>query len=206
MRYLFPPRPKSKTTLNDLPLFEKMGNWVVQRKFNGTRNLIFVDSCGVVQFFNRYGRKHTRYQPSKELISAISLLNLDRGKDYILDGELMNRQKNASEMIVLYDVLMCGRYLFSHPNQDERLKILRNICGNPTIKNDLGFVVAEQLTLAEHWERDFVAHFQDTISHEKLEGLVLRKKNVGLDNLGYSEYETNSLIRCRKPIDKGYNF
>lgn len=206
MKYLFPPRPKSKTTPIDLPIYEKMGQWVIQRKFNGTRNLICIDLNGVIKFYNRYGKPHARYQPSKNIIKSIQNLNLDQGKDYILDGELMNKQKGNPEIVVLYDVLMCGRYLFSHPDQQKRLDILNQICRNPKEKSNLGYVISEQLMLAENWKENFVEHFNESLPDPMIEGLVLRKKSVGLDNFGQSEYETNSLIRCRKAIDTGYNF
>lgn len=206
MRYLFPPRPKSKTTPNDLSFYEGTKEWVVQRKFNGSRNLIFIDSVGNIEFFNRHGGKHTHYIPSKNMFKSIKLLNLELGKEYILDGELMNKQKGNPEMVVLYDVLMCGRYFFSYPKQEERLNILYQICKYPKDKCSIGYKISNELYLAEYWTDNFKHHFEECINDIKIEGLMLRKKLVGLDNLGHSEYETSSLIRCRKPVDKGYNF
>ena len=54
--------------------------------------------------------------------------------------------------------------------------------------------------MAQVFRADFVDRFKESLSNFQLEGLVLRKKDSGLDNLGLNLYETNNLVRCRKPF------
>lgn len=122
----------------------------------------------------------------------------------------MNKDKNATNEIILFDVLQEGRYFFGNPNQIGRLDILNRICGNPQKKcsSGIAFEVSKRFWMAETFTDGFEARFQESLANDQLEGLVLRKKEAALDNHGAREYETSNLIRCRKKfsVDKGYEF
>lgn len=211
MKIIYPPRPKSKIHFNDLSYYESTNNWCVQRKFNGHRNLIHISPERIVTFFSRHGQLHKKFILKNSLKDELlSVLNLEKGLEYWLDSELMVKQINATNEVVLFDVLQAGRYFFGNPKQMERLELLKEICGNPKIlePGKIALQMSSKIWLAETWTDNFVARFQESLSNPKLEGLVLRKKNSALDNFGQKEYETGNIIRCRKPFaeDKGYNF
>lgn len=206
MKYVYPPRPVGKTIFSDLHIFESSGDWIIQRKYNGTRNLIFRDVSGNIRFFNRHGKEHSRFKASESMISTLNNLAYEDGKAYVFDGELMNKNSDMEPFIIIFDILFAGKYLFNRPNQMERLDILRNLCGNPMTLTDWGFLMAKDVYLAHHWEKDFLAEYQKAIKISQIEGLVLRKKSAGLDNFGDREYCTQTQIRCRKQIENGYNF
>jgi hypothetical protein len=42
---------------------------------------------------------------------------LEKGKEYWLDSELMSKQTNATNEIILYDVLQAGRYFLGSPTR-----------------------------------------------------------------------------------------
>ena len=219
MKVIYPPRPKSKIHPSDLPYYESIGQWVVQRKFNGTRNVIHINPTGQLSVFSRYGKEHS---PNKFVMQRsfreeiLSALTLEKGKEYWLDSELMNKQANSGKEIILYDVLQAGRYFFGNPNQMERLEILKSICGNPQQLEPSGIAlqISPRLWMAQTWGNHFVARFNEALSNPRLEGLVLRRKDSSLDNFGDKEYETPNVIRCRKPFSEekgngyiaGYNF
>ena len=122
----------------------------------------------------------------------------------------MNKNENATNEIVFYDVLQAGRYLFGNPNQVNRIEMLNEICRNPTQKCDSGIAlqISKRFWMAETFFSNFKERFLESLPSNQIEGLVLRKKTSGLDNFGHKEYETASLIRCRKPFsqNKGYEF
>ena len=214
MRYLYPPRPKGVMPPGNLPAYEKTGQWVVQLKFNGTRTVIQVTPEGTVNFFNRHDEQHKQFVPSKEIMREVLSLDLVKGKEHWLDGELLRNKTTDlryKERIVLFDVLMLdGRYLFGSPYQMVRLDILRRICRNPQVlepANGIALKATEHLWMAETWDHDFVQHFNQHLTTDEIEGVVLRKKSSIIDHIGTKEYEINWLIRCRKPHSSGsYNF
>lgn len=210
-KIIFPPRPKSKMLWNDLGHYESCGKWIAQRKFRGSRAVVYIDASRNVTLGNRHGRQFSRYELEPELRDQLlDTLKLEQGKAYWLDGELMNKGEKPSNEYILFDVLQAGRYLFGSPDQMRRLEILREICGDPKnlCQSGIALEVAPKLWMAETFQSGFLQKFQEASEVDELEGLVLRKKSAVLDSYGDKEYETTNLIRCRKPFskDKGYEF
>jgi hypothetical protein len=202
VKILFPPRPKGKMLSSDLPFYESTGKWVAQRKFRGSRIVIYISTDRKITVGNRHGRQFSKFSLEKSFAEEIlSVLSLEEGLDYWLDGELMNKDKNATNEIILFDILQAGRYFFSKP-QLERLELLDKICGFPQKLCRQGFAleVSTHLWLAQKFTSNFSDRFDESLPVPQLEGLVLRKKLAGLDNFGDKEYETANLIRCRKPF------
>jgi ATP-dependent DNA ligase len=199
MKPIFPPRPKGKVPSSELPHLEKAGKWLVQRKFNGDRSVIFRAADGTLSIFGRYGKPYERYKMSGELRRELSALKFEDGKSYWLDCELIH--EHFPHTVVLFDILQAGRYLFG-AKQETRLQLLSDICNNPK-KNPsdpaIALSVSPHVWMAETWDADFLARFQDHIHLDVIEGLMLRRKDSVLDNYGSSEYEVAWQVRCRKP-------
>lgn len=210
-KIIFPPRPKSRMLPSELPYYESTGEWVAQRKFRGSRCVIYINKDRSVTIGSRHGKQFSKFTLTEEMKEQIlGSLHLESGKAYWLDGELMNKDVEATNEVVLFDVLQAGRYLFGFPDQMRRLEILRDICCAPTklCRSGLALEVAPKLWMAQTFDHDFQTRFKEAFDVDQLEGLVLRKKSASLDGFGDKEYETNNLIRCRKPFaqDKGYRF
>lgn len=200
-RYVYPPRPKGKMHPRDLEREERRRVWLAQYKFKGSRTLVHLEANGQVQFYNRHGEIHKRFKPSQELVQEFRSLNLQPNVDYVLDGELLDHfTKHIKGTIVLFDVLWAGRYLLGC-EQQKRLQILREICGSPSILEPEGraFEVSPHIWMAETFDRDFANRFSWAAARPELEGLVLRKRDAKLDNMGHAEYETAHQLRCRRP-------
>lgn len=196
---------------SDLHRYENSGQWVAQRKFRGSRIVVHISKNRDVLTGSRHGKPFANFELSSSLKDElISNLNLEPDKDYWLDGELMNKDIDSTKEIIFFDVLYAGKYLFYRPTQIERFQILNQICNFPTKKCSSGIAleISKNFWLAELFDKNFEDRYKESLENPQLEGLVLRKKNVGLDSLGEKEYETSSLIRCRKPFsrDKGYEF
>lgn len=209
-RILYPPRPSGRMQPIDLSMYEKSGKWIVQRKFNGTRTLIHVFGQHVC-LQSRHGGPHKQFQLSSQLKKEILSLNLDSSLEYWLDGEILDaKTKNPQykDKIVLFDVLQCGEYLFGAPNLLARYDILKDICRNPQeLEPSLGIAlkVSDNIWLSQNFNEKFVDRFKDFIRCDEIEGLVLKKKDSVIDNIGAKEYEITWQIRCRKPT-KNYGF
>lgn len=214
MEYVYPPRPKSRMhpTENELGKYEATGKWIVQPKFNGSRNLIHITPEGKVIFWNRH-REHPKTLPvTTSLVSQVLSLNIEKGKEYWLDGEAMTKTTTpeTKNKIILYDVLMAGgKYLFNSPNQMGRLELLADICRHPTQLEpwrELAYVVTPDIWMTPTWDKDFFNHFQKAMDIPDIEGLVFRRKDSVLGTFGTTEAkaEVGWQIRCRKP-HKNYN-
>jgi ATP-dependent DNA ligase len=212
MRILFPPRPKNRILAGELPVYERSNRWVAQRKFNGQRNPIYISSDKQVQFFN-YGAPHANYVPPEQLIREFSALQLEDGKDYWLDSELLDKKTKDpryKDRVILFDVLHVGKHLFGGPTFLERLAILAEICRNPTTyesTHGIALQVTEHIWLAETFDHAFSERFTEILQYDEIEGLVLKRKDSKLDNIGIRKHEVAWQIRCRKPHAGGnYNF
>jgi ATP-dependent DNA ligase len=197
---------------HQLPEYENTGQWVVQRKFNGTRTVIHISFDRKVEMFSRHGGPHKQFKPSKQLLSDIANLNIEPGKEYWLDGEVMDAKTTSpqyKDKVVLFDILFAGKLLFGKPTLMDRLAMLADICRHPTAKepNGIALMVTPNLWMAETFDSGFTARFKEMLERDEIEGLVLKKKESVIDNFGNAEYETNWLIRCRKPHSGGnYTF
>ena len=202
-KIIYPPRPKGKMHPKDLPFYESCGDWLAQRKFRGSRCVLHISPTKEIFIASRHGKLFANFfldqDFKKEILDG---LNLKSGMEYWLDGELMNKDVNSTNEIILFDCLQEGRYFFNFPHQIDRLDLLHQLCGNPSMKCQSGIAlqVTPRLWLAENFENNFVDRFNEAIDCRQLEGLVLRRRFVGLDNHGGKEYETSNLIRCRKPF------
>jgi hypothetical protein len=211
VRIIYPPRPKGRMLPSDLPSYEATGQWVAQRKFRGSRIVVYIGKDRVITVGSRHGKPFANFEfTPQQKDELISTLNLEEGKDYWLDGELMNKDVGSTKEVIFFDILQAGKYLFYRPAQIERFQLLTNICNSPSklCKSGIALEISKNFWLAELFDKNFEDRYKESLQNPQLEGLVLRKKNVGLDFTGEKEYETSSLLRCRKPFseDKGYEF
>ena len=213
MNVLFPPHPNTKITPNSLAEYEASGKWVAQRKFNGTHILVNISQDRKVSILTRHGTPPKLFSLSQRHIDQILALNLESGKEYWLNGELLDHKttdKRYKGKLVFFDVLMAGVYLYRNPNQMARLEMLNTICRNPQQlepANGIALQVSEDIFMAETWTGGFLERFQDHIKTDEIEGLILRKRESSLDNFGRKEYDVNWILRCRKAHGGGnYNF
>lgn len=201
--YIYPPRPRASIPPGDLDHYDNTGDWIAQPKYQGTRNLVHIDK-GEVSLWSRHGTPHKAFSLSVSLKNEIlALPGLEKGVEYWLDGELLYSKTKAIDTkgkIVLFDVLFAGKYLFLAPDQMGRIQMLDDICGNPrTIDpyRQMSYEISESLLMAPYFENKFSEHFR-RFNYDEVEGLVLRRKNSGLDNFGRKEYLANWLVRCRR--------
>ena len=211
MKILYPPRPKGRVESARLVQYEKKGTHVVQRKFNGTHVLVNISVDREVGILNRHGEAPRQFSLSQEHINEFLSLNLEEGKEYWLQGELLNNKTKTPEYknrIVLFDVLQAGRYLFGRPQQMDRLAILDQICKHPTElepNQGIALKVTENIWMAQTWDKDFQKHYEEFLDLDEIEGVVLREKKNVIDNYGQKEYDVRWMLRVRKP-HKNYRF
>lgn len=209
---LYPPRPDTSITSDTL---EKYPGWVAQRKWNGTRNLIYILPDGSYELYNRHKSPHKAYKITRSMDASIRELisRCKPGVFYVFDSELMDaKTKKLKDKIVLYDALVFdGEYLLG-ATYEHRYGLLKTLLGNPTAhEEDTGHRLAlkfnQNLWLSEVFTitKDFKKLFDQALDKDEIEGLVLKDPRGKLD---FGTRETNNggwLIRVRKP-HKNYQF
>lgn len=200
---IYPPRPKGAIPPSELDYYESLGIYGVQPKFNGSRCPIHISADGQVFAYSRHGRAHRNYEmPISVMREILALPGLKKGIEVWLDAELLSKTTapDTKNKIVLFDVLHYDKYLFLSPDQRGRIKLLTDICGNPTKLDTLrgmAYVISENLLMAPTFYSNFKEEFDKDHGNE-VEGLVLRKLNSVIDNFGQKEYLVDWLIRCRR--------
>ena len=209
MPLLYPPHPASKILRSSLDSYESSGKWIAQRKFNGTNVLVHVSVSGKVSILNRHGKPPSMFSLTKSHSDQILRLNLEEGKEYWLNGELLDHKTSNPEYkgkIVFFDVLQAGRYLIRDPDQSERLNILSGICRHPSSfepSRGIALRVSEDIWMAESWTSGFSARFGEFLDMDEIEGLILRKSSSTLESFGQRKYDVHWMVRCRKPHKSG---
>ncbi len=213
MPTIYPPHPNLKIPPLSLRSYEASGEWVAQRKFNGTNVVINISPSKKITILNRHGKPPKLFSLSESNIEQILSLNLDKNKEYWLNGELLDHKtssKDYKRKIVLFDVLQAGEYFIRSPNQIKRLQILSEICNNPTDlepNKGIALQVSDNIWMAETWSQGFLDRFKDFLDLDEIEGLILRKSNSNLGNFGQKKYDVHWMVKCRKPHKGGtYDF
>jgi hypothetical protein len=236
-RFILPPHPNAHMRIrrNDLPMYEGMNKYVAQRKFNGTHVVIWIYK-NEVSLWDRRGIPLTLYKLSNDMKQCLLSLVRDSEKEMVVVGELLHTkakskvtgQQEATDTIVLFDVLMHNDNYQTISNQVDRLNLLAAICNYPTKLEGPKFagatsralIVKEQgtahLWLAEVFTHEFQYHFDECCTdqftkegHDKyseIEGLILRQKDTRLSIKNTGIGDVDWLIRCRKRKEKVYTF
>lgn len=185
--------------------YERSGSWIAQRKFNGTRILVHVSPSGGVDILNRHGSEPKMFSLTDDHKKQILALDLEEGKEYWLDGELLDHKTSDARYkgkIIFFDVLQAGEYLIRKPDQSGRLGILAKICRNPSMLEPgrgIALMVSKDVWMAESWTSGFQERFSEFLDMDEVEGLVLRKSRSVLESFGQRKYEVPWIVRCRKP-------
>lgn len=213
MPTIYPPHPKLKIPPLSLNSYESSGGWIAQRKFNGTNVVINISPCRKVTILNRHGENPKLFRLSEKDIEQILSLNLEKNKEYWLNGELLDHKTSSKEYkrkIVLFDVLQAGEYFIRSPNQTRRLQILSEICNNPSVlepNKGIALKVSDNIWMAETWSHGFLDRFKEFLDLDEIEGLILRKYDSVLGNFGQKKHDVYWMVKCRKPHKGGtYDF
>ncbi len=211
MKILYPPHPHIRIFKNKLDNYESDGKWIAQRKFNGTNVVVNISKYGDIGILTRHGTAPKLFSLSRSHIEQINSLNFEKGKEYWLNGELLDHKtKNPAykKKIVFFDVLYAGNYLVRKMNQDQRLQLLSSICKDAkNTENEIATKCTKDIWMAESWNQDFKYHFEEFIDRDEIEGLILRRKDSFIDNFGFKAHDVNWMVKCRKPHSGGnYEF
>lgn len=204
-KYIYPPRPETKSPASALGTFERMG-FIAQAKLNGSCGLLFTDGK-VLKFMSRHADSFSR-----ELIPDDILLQLHRGQGWtVLVGEFMNKSQRDSKgrifngNFAIHDILVYeSRYLLGMPLQ-ERQELLDVHWPETAPFDNFIHQVGERAYRIKNLRRGFAELWKEVTKVQMYEGFVLKRPDAPLDHGFRPTNNTGWQLKIRKPT-KNYSF
>jgi len=203
-RYLFPPRPATKSPVSAISTYEKMGMWA-QPKLNGSCALLFTNGEEVI-FMNRHQERFAR-----EIISKEELKKLHRGNGWmVLVGEYMNKSQRQKDRkvfnakFVVFDILVHESIYLVNKTLNERQQLLRELFDCKPYDNWIDSI-DETFYLVRNITKDFKESWKDITSIEMYEGFVLKRPEAKLSTGYTAANNTGWQLKIRKET-KNYQY
>jgi len=203
INYIYPPRPENKIPRSGLQSFDN-GIFLAQPKFNGSCTEIYIGNGFDVM--NRHKQPLTGFRISSDEIKSI-ISNNDMN---LIVGEYMNKSKKDhtnnifNHKLVIFDIIVLdGKHLIGSTFQ-ERIDILYDMF-KFIDENEYSYKITDNIYMTKTFYSDFCNLWDNFTKIDMIEGVVMKRKNAGLE-LGTTEKNNvRSMIKCRK-TNKNYRY
>lgn len=202
-RYYFPPRPETKSTPNNIDLYERMG-FIGQPKLNGSCGMLYTNPHEL-HFMNRHQQAFSR-----NIIPRSDLEKMHRGNGWqVLCGEYMDKSKKDSNGnifvgFVIFDIIVHNGQYLNGTTFIERSNLLDNLFES---KNYDGYIdnISTNVYRVKNFRTNLSKVWNEITKIDMYEGEVFKKEN-GILEIGYRpENNTGWQLKVRKPT-KNYNY
>lgn len=203
--YIYPPRPENKVPRSSLQSFDNGTTFLSQPKFNGSCGEIYIGNG--IKAMNRHKSELTGFIiPHSEIKSIISNNDIN-----LIVGEYMNKSKKDhtnnvfNHKFIIYDIIVFnGEHLLGQTFQ-QRLNILYDMF-KFVDENDYSYKITDNIYMTKTFDTDFCNLWDNLTKIDMIEGLVLKRKNAGLESgVGKQMNNVLSQIKCRKQT-KNYSY
>lgn len=216
-RFIYPPRPNSVVTLDELPHYGSLG-FVGQFKFNDSRTTISYLPDGTYELWNRDGSR-PQFYPTAELDAEIkqvrSILGLKEDSWSYLDAGLLHKKHRAiKNTLVIWDILVRDNDYLTGTTYISRFNSIIDKAVEPYAYNDflLGYRLTDNILVPKNFKHDEWGQcWQDVTEINKsvgftdenspvgplLEGLVLKDPHGTLSFASREANNTDWSVRCR---------
>jgi len=203
-RYIYPPRPERKIPKSELKEYDKGGffdgEFLAEPKFNGSCGPLFFSKDEFIPM-NRHKDKLTTFklQPSE-------FRNLFPNEKWnVIVGEYMNKSKKDdsnkvfNHKFVIFDILVINGDYMLGKTFEQRWNMLYDMFKDQIIgENEYSYQITENIWLVKVFYTDFESIWEKLTKIDMIEGLVLKKRNFGLEP-GISEKNNTAQVKIRKP-------
>lgn len=203
--YIYPPRPENKVPRSGLQYFDN-GTLLAQPKFNGSCTEIYIDGDDFFKVMNRHKEELTGFRiPRTEIKDLIPNNNLN-----LIVGEYMNKSKidhtnNVfNHKLVIFDILVLdGKHLIGTTFQ-ERIDVLYDMF-KFVDENDYSYKITDNIYMTKTFYSGFCDLWDEFVKIDMIEGLVMKRKNAGLETGSTEKNNVKSQLKCRKET-KNYRY
>lgn len=202
-KYIYPPRPEKTFPRNGMSSFDN-GTFLAQPKYNGSCCEVYIGK-DTWKVMNRHKKTLNSFKITKdEFQTIVTNDNLNVFVGEYLDKSKKNEKNEVfNHKYIIFDILVLnGKHLLGKTFQ-ERFDILHKMFKFKS-ETEYCYQITDNIYLTKTFYKDFGVHWDKFVEIDMLEGIVLKRKNAGLE-LGTNEKNnTNSQLKCRKPT-KNYN-
>ena len=203
-RYIYPPRPESKIRNTELIKYDN-GTFISQPKLNGSNCTIYTNGIDVY-IMNRHKQELSNVKLGKKVFT-----DLHRGEGWMaINGEYMNKSKNNGDGLtfnnkfVIFDILIYEGKQMVGTTFEYRVDLLKNLYDSVKYDNIIR-KINDDIYIVETFFEGFDSIYEDIVSIDMYEGLVIKKKKSKLENGISQKNNSSSQIKVRKPT-KNYDF
>ena len=203
-RYIYPPRPEKTFPRTGMDTFDNNVS-MAQPKFNGECCEVYIGGKNW-RVMNRHKSPLTKFKITKDEIVSI----LDNEGVNLLVGEYMITSKKDengkvfNNKFVIFDIIVYNNEHLLGKTFQERMDILTKML-KVTGETDYAYKITDNIYLTKTFYKGFGELWDKFVEIDMLEGLVLKRKDAGLE-VGITEKNnTKSMLKCRKS-SKNYNY
>jgi len=204
-KYIYPPRPETKSPSSGLKTFEKMG-FIAQAKLNGSCAILFTDGSAV----RLMGRHADTF--SRELIPDSHLAKLHRNSGWtVLVGEYMNKSQRDGKgklfnaTFVIHDILVHESLYLLGKTLAERQQLLDTLYPETAPFDKFIHQVGDSTYRIKNHTQDLDALWKEVTKVEMYEGFVLKRPDAPLDQGFRPNNNSGWQLKIRKPT-KNYSY
>lgn len=203
-KYIYPPRPENCFPRAGMNNFDN-GTFMAQPKFNG--------SCTEVYFgpdlwktMNRHKQPLTGCKLTKTEFSAL----IPNMTNNVICGEYMNKSKKDefgkvfNHKLMIFDILVLDNEHLVGKTFIERYNILKDML-NVVDENEYAYKITDNIYLTKNFFSGFGEIWDKLTKIDMIEGLVLKRKEAGLEPGVTEKNNTKSQLKCRKST-KNYSY
>ncbi len=199
-KYIFPPRPENCFPRTGMDTFDN-GVYMAQPKFNGKCTEVYYGE-DIWKIYNRH-RDLTEFKITKDEMGG--LIGHLPGTHLIV-GEYMNTSKKNelgkvfNNKFMIFDILVISNDHLIGATFQERMDLLVELFRNKiSEENDYSFKLTDNIFLTKTFYKGFGELWDKFVTIDMLEGLVLKRKDAGLEPGVTEKNNTKSQLKCRKP-------
>jgi len=203
-KYIYPPRPENNFPRNGMNNFDD-GTYMAQPKFNGSCTETYVGE-NLWKVMNRHRAPLNGFRIPKNEIKDI----IPNSGDNIVVGEYMNKSKKDesgnifNHKFVIFDIIVLNNEHLIGKTFQERLDILHDML-NFVDENEYSYKITDNIYLTKTFYSGFGEIWDKLVKIDMIEGLVLKRKSVGLEPGTTEKNNIRSQLKCRKST-KNYNY
>lgn len=203
-RYIYPPRVENNFPRSGMDAFDN-GLFIAEPKFNGDCCEVYIGGKNW-KVMNRHKAPLTRSKLNKDEISSV----LDNEGVNLIVGEYMNTSKRDennkvfNNKLVIFDIIVYNNEHLIGRTFQERMDILTNMLKSVD-ENDYSYKITDNIYLTKTFYKDFGKLWDSFVKIDMIEGLVLKRKDAGLEIGMVERNNTSSMLKCRKTT-KNYTY
>jgi hypothetical protein len=203
-KYIYPPRPERTFPRSGMDTFDN-DVYMAQPKFDGDCTEVYIGE-NLWKVMNRHKKESSKFKLKKD---EIKNLILNKGSNVFVGEYLDKSRKNEfgkvfNDKLIIFDILVLNNEHLIGKTFQERMNILTDMF-TYIDENDYSYKLSDNIYLTKTFYKGFGELWDKFVQIDMLEGLVLKRKDAGLEPGTTEKNNVLSQLKCRKET-KNYSY